>query len=484
MTIPEEPAYEKLMYDVEQFIENPGDEDVRVDQVFTPTMFQELDEQLQKVGWKSMQSYWENDFSSRKIVSNFLKDPELGSKRLVSMPDRVTNLIHTADGRTLYRPSVISMYDEDLPDLDAWWKVWQTFLFDTTVPIESDGATTDKTIWSMLLPIQKSKYPAITEEEEVDSLPLQTMSVAIFDAILVHMLNTVSKPAVWQPLKRKIVQSLGKQKIPKTLGILSESYRDSDIITLQEVSSAMIEEAKQHEKLGQEYTIVAPADMDAVRDQNSVILLRKSVFPDWPEEITSQVYDAFPKDGKVPVSNGDIVVIKTTDVKGVPYVVASFHGDTNGLATKPVLDAIVHAMESDSSLVHHRLIFGLDANTYEHAKPSKQQDVLDWATHYTSFDLTSCWGDKPNPKNYSTYNARTYIQPQLNKACPKDGECSMADINPKDFILFPKADFEVVSTFKDNTGHRRYTEGMAFPTLNFPSDHGVLHTTLRFLDGE
>jgi hypothetical protein len=38
----------------------------------------------------------------------------------------------------------------------------------------------------MLQPIKKAKYPDITAQEEKDSLPLQTMCGAIFDAILVH----------------------------------------------------------------------------------------------------------------------------------------------------------------------------------------------------------------------------------------------------------------------------------------------------------
>jgi hypothetical protein len=36
-----------------------------------------------------------------------------------------------------------------------------------------------------------------------------------------------------------------------------------------------------------------------------------------------------------------------------------------------------------------------------------------------------------------------------------------------------------VATTKDNTGLRRYTEGMVFPTLKFPSDHGLVATVLR-----
>ena len=55
------------------------------------------------------------------------------------------------------------------------------------------------------------------------------------------------------------------------------------------------------------------------------------------------------------------------------YMLNSFHGDTNGLATIPVTTA-VHNTKS-SHFADHVLIFGLDANTYEHAKPGKTQDV-------------------------------------------------------------------------------------------------------------
>ena len=52
------------------------------------------------------------------------------------------------------------------------------------------------------------------------------------------------------------------------------------------------------------------------------------------------------------------------------------------------------------------------------------------------------------------------------------------DKNPKDFILFFDADFKVSSTIKDNTGSKQYVENMVFPTLTFPSDHGVTSTVM------
>lgn len=56
---------------------------------------------------------------------------------------------------------------------------------------------------------------------------------------------------------------------------------------------------------------------------------------------------------------------------------------------------------------------------------------------------------------------------------------SKGDKNPKDFILFFDHDYDVLSTIKDNTGRRIYTENMVFPTLEFPSDHGITSTVLR-----
>jgi hypothetical protein len=155
-----------------------------------------------------------------------------------------------------------------------------------------------------------------------------------------------------------------------------------------------------------------------------------------------------------------------------------------GLATKPVLDAIAKAMSSDSILFGHKLLFGLDANTYEKAKHGKQQGVSDWGEHYVSLGLTSCWGDVPDPKNYTTFNSRTFLQPQLNKACKKSDKRSNGDVNLKDFILFGTRDFSVEEAWKDNTGQKKYLEDTAFPTIDFPSDHGIIAAIVRPISAE
>ena len=85
--------------------------------------------------------------------------------------------------------------------------------------------------------------------------------------------------------------------------------------------------------------------------------------------------------------------------------------------------------------------------------------------------------------DYTTFNARTYLQPQLNKAVAfADKDTSpLVDRNPKDFVLWYAAQAELGSTGKDNTGRREYKEGIVFPTLEFPSDHGITWATLELL---
>jgi len=471
ITYDQNDQYQQIMERIEKFIEQPGEKDIPVQEVFTETMFTELETQMDTIGWDNVRSHWK-DYKNRKIISEFMKDTTLGKKRLASMPDRITNTINVVGSNDpVCRPTVINMYDGDLSTSVQWWSSWKKFMFDKPLVISKNGIDTTMKPYEMLQGIKKSKYPDITEEEEEKSLPLQTMCGAIFDAILVHMMNTVSTPSVWQALKQEMVEALNKKKVPHTLELLRTSYGNSDIITLQEVSGSFIDQAKGG-PLGKKFWIYAPSDMDAVRDQNSVIMLNRVTFPKGRSaEITQSIYSSFPEGLKVPVAGGDINVVTAEDKFGVEYVIASFHGDTNGLATIPVNDALVKAMGSAKNLLDRKLVFGLDANTYENATPSKQQDVLEWGKSYTAHGLTSCWGDVPQKSNYTTFNARTYLQPQLNKACKSSEKRQKGDVNPKDFIVFKKNHFSVEKTFKDNTGNREYIEDMAFPTLQFPSKY-------------
>jgi hypothetical protein len=472
--------YNKLMVDVQDFISSPAARDVAVDSVFTPAMYAELRALMAARGWTGLakvDEIWSSDFSKRKIISGFMLDKSLGDKRLASMPDRVTNTINTQGGGAAFRPTVINCFDGDLTTLANWWSAWKRFMFEPSFTLPGASAPTAGS--SMLGKIKRAKYPAVTEVEEAVSLPLQTVAQAVFDAVLVHIVNSVSPGGKWGRLRKGMCEALNRKKDERTLAILAGTYSSASVIFLQEVAGSFVAKAEAHDELGSRHTVVRSASLDKKRDQNSLILLRRTFFrEDSVTEHTGAVMSSFSKD--VPVANGDLLVASAEDVLGRKYLLASFHGDTNGLATIPVVQA-VHKLAL--TMPDHVLLFGMDANTHTIAVPAKKQGVDDFAAAFRGLGYSSCWGDQPDPHSATTFNARTYLQPQLQKAARADEKESKGDRNPKDFILFPKGRFAIQRVGKDNTGGGRFVENMVFPTLSFPSDHGIVSTSLKVHGG-
>ena len=98
------------------------------------------------------------------------------------------------------------------------------------------------------------------------------------------------------------------------------------------------------------------------------------------------------------------------------------------------------------------------------------------AAHFVRLEMSSSYGDAPKTDGYTTFNARTYLQPQLNKAVkPEDKFTSpLVDRNPKDHILFYEKDAKLhAPPTRDNTGRGFYDNDIMFPTLTFPSDHAI-----------
>ena len=77
-------------------------------------------------------------------------------------------------------------------------------------------------------------------------------------------------------------------------------------------------------------------------DQNSVVVLRTAVFDAASVvDVTNQAMAALSSEGKGMVASGDLIVLTAAArAGGRKYVLASFHGDTDGLATLPVLEAV------------------------------------------------------------------------------------------------------------------------------------------------
>jgi len=477
-----DPKYNELMEAVQRFVDAPGAADVPVSDVFTPAMYQQLAALMEKEGWAGLPEVaqrWEDDFKNRKIVSEFLKDKDIGAKRLASMPDRITNTINTTSGPA-FRPCVINLYEGALGSGEEWWAAWASFMFEVPLEVAAKaGPPKSQTPAAMLGHISAAKYPALTAEEEAISVPLQALCLAIFDAILVHIMNQLA-PGKWHGLKLSMCEALSTKKGERTLAILESLYADADVIFLQEVAAEWLR-LFEGSAMAKSFHVLAPHQLDTKRNQNSVILLAKEPFAvETAAEVTDDVVGELPKDQNVPVAPGDICAYTVSSKKGNPYMLASFHGDTNGLATIPVVKAVAAVA---GKLEKPRVLFGLDANTYEKGQPGKTQDVAEFGKAFVALGLTSCWGDVPDPANYTTFNARTFLQPQLNKAVrmAERKTSSLTDRNPKDFILFTKEHFVKEVTIKDNTGAKTYDEEAPFPTLDFPSDHGVVASALRVL---
>jgi len=470
-----DPKYEELMAGVQGFIDDAGDRDVPMSEVFTPAMFEELAEAMTAAGWEGVDEVAElytSEYSNRPIVSGFMTDKDLGAKRLASMPDRMTNTINSAEG-AVCRPTVINLYETPMESVEAWWGQWKAFVFDTTVTIKGKEAA----VHTLFATIKRSKYPAVTEDEERLSIPLQTMILAMFDATLVHIMTQVS-PDSWHSIKMSLCEALNKKKVERTLEIMASTYSDSDVIFLQEAAAVFIDQMGATD-LSERYHIFSPVKIDAKRDQNSLVLASKAKFTGVFSELTASAIELLSADA--PVSAGDLLAVVVDGLDGKKYVLASFHGDTNGLATIPVVEAVnkmVNGLSYDASL-----IFGMDANSHFAGKAGKKLGVTEFIEAFTEMGLSSCFEgmvEEGTPLPHTTFNARTYLQPQLNKAIKlADRETSpLTDRNPKDFILFKKGLFTPTALSSDNDGSGNFDASAPFPTLAFPSDHAVLSSTL------
>mmetsp|Transcript_136771 Transcript_136771/g.272792 ORF Transcript_136771/g.272792 Transcript_136771/m.272792 type:complete len:672 (+) Transcript_136771:92-2107(+) len=470
--------YAELMEAFEQAVDKPelpindAEVDVLVSEVLTEALYGELRTLMATEGWSGLEvvdQMWHEDFSKRKIVSGFLKDKTLGLKRLASMPDRMTNTISVAtSSEPVCRPAVTNNFQGSLGSVTEWWTCWKDFMFCVELSISAKGQVQSKRPCELLGKISREKYPAVAEEEEAVSLPLQVLCLAIFDAILVRLMNLIMPNGAWLPIKQSIAEAIFSKKTRNTLRILKSVYADVDVICLQECAL----DFGNDDIILDRYHKVAPSDADTNRAQNSLLLLRKKTFPEATSvDLTSQALD-----GLEGVAMGDLVLVRTRTAAGKDFLLGSFHGDTNGLKSKPVVSAVASVLEKQEVKCH--LIFGLDANTYL-KKEEGWQGVDDFLAHCSSLDLRSCWPeDKNMTECCTTCHARTFLQSQLNKAIRRAELLTEGDVSPKDHILV-SGDYDVAACHKDNTGRLSYLEQTPFPSLDFPSDHALVSIVLE-----
>jgi len=495
----EDPKYESLMMGVECFLEDPGEDDIEVAEVFTETMFQELLRSMVEESMESLdevEAMWRGGdmgLCKRRIVSEVIKDRLLGAKRLISMPDRMTNTINVVTRKesnycppAACRPSVMNNFEGDLSTVDVWWEQWKKFMFQDKLTIKSGNGVAIVRPVEMLEPIKRSKYPAITEEEERISIPLQILCQAVFDCIIVHLMNKLSPDTEWQVVKSTICDRLFRNKHRRTVQILAERYQNVEVICLQEVAAVFADHFRTS-PLAASHVIVTPLKLDSSRDQNSVLLLSKETFlPDSVEDVSSSIAKVMEKGSSL--AEGDLLAVQVRRVKDdKPWLIVCFHGDTSGLMTLPLLNAVHQSVKEH--FPDHTVLIGLDANVYETEREGVQ-GFDSCMQQLNELGLVTCWGNSPEAKACrTTCSARTSLQPQLNKAVRFSERVSKSGRDPKDFVVFYQTQLRVVTDaemgagrqsnpMKDNTGWLEYRENTNFPTLDFPSDHGLVAMAL------
>ena len=441
---------------------------------------------------------FERDVTARDAAA-FLLDAEIGSKRLCSMPDRVTNTIRAMDSvtkgeQTWMRPTVINCYGARMTSEDDWFRRWSEYMFDFTF-VSIDGR--ERKVMDLMIPIKRAKYPAVSEEEEALGIDLQVFYLYAFDQALVTLATSAAGSFTgWQDVRAKLVDDLVTHKFSRTLDALEKIFLSSgDAVApqtaacfLQEVGASLADalEARPHVK--SRYDVLRPKDMDVKRDQNSIIVLSKA-FTRGCEitEATSEILETL-GDGVTKFSKGDFCAFLAHKV-----LFCSYHGDTDGLQTKTITGAVQDWCSANASVVDG-CVFCMDANTHVFHREGKKQgarDFIDFVASSTTF--ASCWtlaGVDVERDAMTTFSARTFLQAQLNKAVKRD-ECAsseLTDRHPKDHVLVALRD-DTSATIASSVAIARvnaidftvdppkalaFDPSAMFQNAQFPSDHACV----------
>ena len=181
-----------------------------------------------------------------------------------------------------------------------------------------------------------------------------------------------------------------------------------------------------------------------------------------------------------------MVAFTCNDKHGTPFLAVSYHGDTAGLVTPPVVKMVSEAQKA--SHPDATLLFGMDANAYSHKHP-KKLFIDDFVSGSAALGLHTCWGDDAAAMPTSVMNARTFCQTQLNKAIRRADfvpENKAIDCNPKDHFLYDPLQVQCSEAKIDNTGTGSVSVDVHDPTvimpgMTFPSDHAIVTCTVETL---
>jgi hypothetical protein len=205
----------------------------------------------------------------------------------------------------------------------------------------------------------------------------------------VHIANTAA-PTIWEGIRSTLCHALIHGKDDRVCDIIANAHSDKAVFFLQEASASFVRAATQHPALSQRYALLLPDDFDGTRDQNSVILLDRFLFcADGAADVTQPVLQHVGGDF---LAAGDLFTTSVRDAAGTPWLLASFHGDSNGLSTQPVLAGLHRACRA--LFPAHRLLAGIDANTSSHPHDRFHQGVDGFRRFLAAHGMVSSWDEE------------------------------------------------------------------------------------------
>ena len=284
----------------------------------------------------------------------------------------------------------------------------------------------------------ESKYGSILTKFEKDHyIELQIAYLAAVDSALVHIFSKVPE---WRSLA-KAFNAVCNHKDKYVIDILQKA--NSDVYFIQEAIACDLFAKELFE-------VISPEGGQGKQD--SVIALRKCFW-----KVTQRLHFDDPR-----LEPGDLVAVKARHaLTGKEYVLASFHGDTNGIATIPVLQLIFAASDVDRD----RVIIGADTNAHSSIR-NNALNFNDLIYFIKAHNMTA----SNSQGRVTKRNMRTFYQAQSLKG--KWRNSSDMDEDPKDQIIVG-SEVEVRMAGIDFTGNREETDDL-IPNEIFPSDHALV----------
>jgi hypothetical protein len=404
-----------------------------------------------------------HDLQPQRVVSDILKNPALGKKRLISGPDRCLP----------HRPAVtaIGQSSQDASAFRspaAWLDAWLDHVFGVR---DTLGVPVRAAKWKNVKPLSRDQYPHLSPEEAAASIPLQLLHLLVFDAIILHAVHFCPEPLEWRKLRQNNRHATAFRPAAAVSNILAQ---DTDVVCIQEAGGPMGDHIA-HE-VDVHYWVVT----DKRHAPGQMILLRKTLFPEPPMDPNRRpvgpngIYAHVPGLLAVPVK----LPHAGFGAQPTHFWVGSFHGDSDGLATDAAMD-LLHKLAGDAPVVA-----GVDANCKRApftGAPASMYTVDDFQETLKDLGLRTVSGCRD-----TTFKGRTMLQPQLHKAVPVktngrgelDLDLDNFDVNPKDHVVCSAAHF----CAKPGNVWTVATGGLSLrgmiPTTTFPFDHAMVCATL------